>query len=234
MVLLLAPELHTSSCTATSTTTATIESLSSLVVHNTQATPSTSTAVEPPVGAAIKRRGFFASTSATSNKRANKLSASDTHKQFGAMAEIKATQLKEQSTMLRVRDERDQLLHDLQLQKLQLEIEALKARERRQSELHQVDMDMKRAQLRLLKKQSDEEWAMFTVFAPGLCESVNDILLNLLSVAETGCMLRRYLDVSCRYASHYSILLNYISTAADTTSLCQFFAIFFLFYNLIT
>jgi len=68
---------------------------------------------------------------------------------------------------------------------------------------------------------------MFTVFAPGLCESVNDILLNLLSVAETGCMLRRYLDVSCRYASHYSILLNYISTAADTTSLCQFFANFF-------
>ena len=109
-----------------------------------------STSKQPPVA---KRTGFFAK-STTSAKRTK---LSETHKQFGAMAELKTSQLSEQTTILHAREDRDKLLHSLQVEKLLLAIAALQEHKRREEVAHELDMQIKLAKLKLLKMQLGEE-----------------------------------------------------------------------------
>jgi len=80
------------------------------------------------------------------------------------MAQIKKSQLDEQTKVLKAREEREKEVHELIVKKLQQEVDTLKAKElylqekqKRQAEAHDIDMRTKKAQCKLLEKQQQEE-----------------------------------------------------------------------------
>ena len=81
------------------------------------------------------------------------------------MAQSKCVQIDEQLAISKARADREDKLHSLQVQKLELEISMLKEKDRLQKETekreaaaHELDMKTKEAQLKLIFKQLQEEW----------------------------------------------------------------------------
>jgi len=80
------------------------------------------------------------------------------------MAQSKCVQIDEQLAISKARADREDKLHSLQVQKLELEISMLKEKDRLQKETEkreaaarELDMKIKEAQLKLIFKQLQEE-----------------------------------------------------------------------------
>lgn len=120
---------------------------------------SSSTKQQQPV--TVKRKSLFSSPKTSKSKYTK---VSDTHKQLSAMAQSKCVQIDEQLAISKARADREDKLHSLQVQKLELEISMLKEKDRLQKETEkreaaarELDMKIKEAQLKLIFKQLQEE-----------------------------------------------------------------------------
>jgi len=140
---------------ANTATTVTVHDNSSTATSTTVQTSSECDQLEPEskrMPVALKRKSFFKSPATHKQPK-----ASNTHKEFSAMAQSKCVQLDEQLGLMKAREEREKELHQLQVEKIQLEMAVIKDNAARAKEAHEVEMRVKDAKLKLIIKQLQEE-----------------------------------------------------------------------------
>ena len=151
---------NTVATTVTALTTVTVSDNSSTMSSATNTTAQTSSInlnkdqLEPESKRmTLKRKSFFRSPAPATHKQ----KASNSHKEFSAMAQSKCMQIDEQLGLMKAREEREKELHQLQLEKIQLEMAVIKQQEARAKEAHEAEMRVKEAKLKLIIKQLQEE-----------------------------------------------------------------------------